>query len=55
MNTLSWADQCAASGDYASAIAWLDVITAIGDELPEPYAAMRESWQARASAEGAWW
>lgn len=46
MNTLSWADEAAASGDFTGAIAWLDVITAIGDELPPPYPARRASWQA---------
>lgn len=45
MNTLSWADECAAQGDYVNAIAWLDTITAIGDELPRPYRAKRAMWQ----------
>ena len=49
MNTLSWADQSAAQGDYADAIAWLDVITAIGDELPDPYPARRAFWLAAMS------
>lgn len=44
-NTLSWADESAADGRYADAIAWLDVITAIGDELPDPYPAKRAAWQ----------
>jgi hypothetical protein len=46
LNTLSWADEAAAAGDYADALAWLDVITAIGDGLPSPYPARRASWQA---------
>lgn len=46
MTTLSWADRAAAAGQYADAIAWLDVVTAIGDELPGPYPARRAAWQA---------
>ncbi len=53
MNTLSWADQSAADGDYADAVAWLDTITAIGDPLPTPYAARRASWQAAMGTAGA--
>lgn len=46
MNTLRWADEAAAAGDFAGAIAWLDVITAMGDELPHPYPDRRAVWQA---------
>ncbi len=53
MNTLSWADQSAAGGDYADALAWLDIITAIGDELPDPYPAKQAAWRAAIRAAGA--
>ena len=53
MNTLSWADDAAAAGDYADALSWLHVITAIGDELPSPYPARRAFWQAAMRTAGA--
>jgi GAF domain len=51
-NTLSWADQAAAYGEYAEALAWLATLDAIGAQLPEVYAAKRPVW-ARACAERA--
>ena len=33
--SLQWADQAAQRGDHSDALAWLHVIEAIGDELPE--------------------
>lgn len=51
-NSLSWADQSAAEGDYALAIAWLDIITATGDTLPDPYPARRAGWQGALRAAG---
>lgn len=48
-NTLSWADQAAAEGEYARALAWLDALDAIGAPLPEAYEAKRPVW-ARAFA-----
>lgn len=49
-NTLSLADEAAARGDYAEALAWLDTLDAIGDRLPEMYAAKRPVWsRARAA------
>lgn len=44
-NTLGWADASAASGDYLDAIAWLDMLTAIGDELPIDYRIKRAAWR----------
>lgn len=43
-NTLSWADQAAAYGEYAEALAWLNTLDAIGSPLPEAYAAKRPAW-----------
>lgn len=45
-NTLGLAEQAAAAGNYADALRWLDVIEAIGDELPRRYRAARERWRA---------
>lgn len=41
---MSLADEAAAQGDYADALAWLDTLGAIGDRLPEMYAAKRSVW-----------
>ena len=43
-HTLSWADEAAADHDYAGALAWLDVIEAIGDPLPAEHQRKRASW-----------
>jgi hypothetical protein len=43
-HTLSWADEAAADHDYAGALAWLDVIEAIGDRLPEEHQYKRATW-----------
>ena len=48
-NTLSWAEEAAASGDYAGAVAWLDTISAIGDSLPPSYRTKRAAWMAAAT------
>jgi hypothetical protein len=44
LHTLSWADDAAAVHDYAGALAWLDVIEAIGDSLPEEHQRRRATW-----------
>ncbi len=48
--TLQRADESAERGDYFDAVAWLETLEAIGDELPEVYE-IRRSWseQLRAS------
>ncbi len=46
MNTLAWADEAAARGDHAGALAWLKTVEAIGDELPELYLSRRAKWRA---------
>jgi hypothetical protein len=43
--TLSWAGESAARGDYANALAWLNVPDAIGETLPEPYEIKRLDWR----------
>ena len=42
--SLRWADEAANRGDHSDALAWLHVIEAIGDELPESYQAKRQVW-----------
>ena len=43
-NTLAWAEESAARGDYAEALAWLDVLEAIGDQLIGGYQIKRRAW-----------
>ena len=50
-NTLQWADESAEHGDHIDALAWLDTIEAIGDELPDVYQIRRNSWSAQLSAQ----
>ncbi len=45
--TLQWADDSAERGDHFDALAWLDTLEAIGDELPEVYEIRRDSWSAQ--------
>jgi hypothetical protein len=49
-NTLQWADEAAERGDHGNAVAWLDTLEAIGDELPEVYAIRRASWSSHPAA-----
>jgi hypothetical protein len=44
-NTLSWADESAARGDYVNALAWLNVLDAIRETLPEEYEGKRLDWR----------
>jgi hypothetical protein len=48
--TLSWAEESASHGDYADALAWLDVLAAIREPLPDEYVDKRRAWR-RALAE----
>ena len=48
--TLQWADESAKRGDYLDALAWLNTVEAIGDELPEIYETRRDSWSAQLDA-----
>lgn len=44
-NTLSWAEESAARGDYVNALAWLNVLDAIRETLPEAYEIKRDDWR----------
>ena len=44
-NTLTWAEESAARGDYANALAWLSVLDAIGETLPDEYETKRIDWR----------
>jgi hypothetical protein len=44
-NTLSWADESADRGDYVNALAWLNVLDAIRETLPEEYEGKRLDWR----------
>lgn len=48
--TLSWAEESASRGDYADALAWLDVLAAIREPLSDEYVDKRHVWH-RALAE----
>jgi hypothetical protein len=48
--SLSWAEQAAAEGDYSGALSWLATIEAIDGELPSGVDAKRRTWAARARA-----
>jgi hypothetical protein len=48
--TLSWADDAAARGDYAEALAWIETLDAIGDELTGEYQTKRGAWLAMTDA-----
>jgi hypothetical protein len=42
--TLSWADDAAARSDYREAVHWVETVRGLGHELPDEYAAKRETW-----------
>lgn len=42
--TLRWADEAAERGDHFGAVAWLDVLEVIGEELPKLYESRRQTW-----------
>ena len=43
--TLGWAEEAAARGEHAHALAWLRTLEVIGDELSAAYEAKRQSWR----------
>ena len=45
--TLQWADEAAERGDHFDAVAWLETLDAIGDQLPEIYESRRGSCSAQ--------
>lgn len=46
--SLGWAQESAARGDYADALAWVEVVEAIGDSVPHEYEVNRWAWLAAA-------
>jgi hypothetical protein len=44
-NTLTWAEESAARGDYMDALAWLNVLDAIREPLPSDYEIKRLDWR----------
>ena len=46
-STLHWADEAAERGDHFDAVAWLETLEAIGDQLPEVYESRRGTWSAQ--------
>ena len=51
--TLVWAEQAAAAGDCATAVAWLATIEAIDGRLPAGFEAKRRAWARRIADESA--
>jgi len=49
-NTLDWADRAAANGEYAEALAWLEMLDAIEAGLPPACIERRSSWARAAVA-----
>jgi len=43
--TLEWADEAAARGDHADALAWLNTVEAVGDGLSPDYESRRAQWR----------
>ncbi len=43
-NSLHTADDCAVRGDLEDALSWLEMVRAIGDQLPADYEAKRLDW-----------
>ena len=43
--SLRWADEAAQDGHLADAMAWLRVVEAIGEELPQAYRIKRHAWR----------
>jgi hypothetical protein len=51
--TLTWAEEAAAEGDCATAVAWLATIEAIDGRLPAGFEAKRRAWALRVAGESA--
>jgi hypothetical protein len=43
-NSLRLAGEAAARGDYVEALAWVDTVRAIGDDLPVELESQRSAW-----------
>jgi hypothetical protein len=48
--SLTWAEEAASAGQYATALAWLATIEAVEGELPPAFDAKRRAWAANAQA-----
>jgi hypothetical protein len=48
--SLSWAEEAAAEGDYATALSWLAALEAAEGELPPGVGARRREWASRVAA-----
>jgi hypothetical protein len=44
--SLASAEDSAARGDYADALAWIEVIEAVGDQIPHEFQTKRDGWLA---------
>jgi hypothetical protein len=44
--SLIWAQESATRGDYLTALGWIQVIEAIGDQLPHDFEVKRVAWVA---------
>jgi hypothetical protein len=42
--SLGWAQESADRGDYADALGWIDVVEAIGEQLPFAFEVKRRAW-----------
>jgi hypothetical protein len=43
--SLTWAEAAADAGDYVEALAWLDTVEAIADEMPPGWSKKRRQWE----------
>ncbi len=42
--SLAWAEECAAGGDYADALGWIAAVEATGDRLSDAFETKRRAW-----------
>lgn len=51
-NSFGWAQDSADRGDYADALGWIDVLEAIGEDIPPDFQAKRRDWDRELIAKG---
>ena len=51
-SSFGWAQNSADRGDYADALGWIDVLEAIGEDIPSDYQAKRRDWDRQLIAKG---
>jgi hypothetical protein len=44
--SLAYADAAAQSGDFLEALAWLEVLDRLGDDVPKQYLVKQRAWRA---------